>query len=160
MASALMEGGVTAALKFLYTGEKRTGRLYGTVVARSDFLASVAGAGRLQGLSAGRGRCRVTAPGWARPLLGEAPGRGSRAGVAALGAGGSRREAAGVPSGAGHGALGAGGEMRGERESNGRERERRGERGRNQAAAAATREQGARLRARGRGGGCWAKWAG
>jgi hypothetical protein len=32
------------------------GRLHGTVVVRSDFLASVAGAGRLQGLSVGRGR--------------------------------------------------------------------------------------------------------
>jgi hypothetical protein len=54
------------------------------------------GRARLRSGSQVSGRCRVAAPGRARPLPGEAPRRGSRAGVAALGAGGSRGEAAGV----------------------------------------------------------------
>jgi hypothetical protein len=53
--------GVTAALKFLYAGEERTAQLHGTVVARSDFLASVAGAALLG--CRGRG-CRAGP--WAR----------------------------------------------------------------------------------------------
>jgi hypothetical protein len=83
--------GVTAALKFLFAEEERTARLHGTVVARSDFLASIAGAA----LFGCRGRgCRAGPWAWSRSA-----GRGR--GLAAA------RRSRGLP-GRTTGALGSG----------------------------------------------------
>jgi hypothetical protein len=102
--------GVTAALKFLYAEEERTARLHGTVVARSDFLASIAGAAlfgcRGRGCragpwawsrSAGRGR-GLAAARRSRGLLGARQGR-SEAARARVWAGARGSRMAGIGSG-------------------------------------------------------------